>query len=262
VPFLIQKYIIWKKTKQIEEIWVIIGVVMKRKIDYEKLLKEIDLNPYPECPEHLIRVDGTEGIICDREGLQYIVADPFVRAVEYLYDLNIRTESCGQNWKDEIGISCEYSTLSEKNKQIVDDYLKQKGLELTRPNPHSPNVRFRISVAVDMEHDTVASAEKKLAEEIKRLGLVRQDVLFGGKPKKQAIIETIDRYSERKMKWNGESFETVIVPTLTEQEALELLKEQGRVITEDEVWYSEELYHKHLDYIKEQKQKETDLIKE
>ena len=235
---------------------------MKRKIDYEKLLKEIDLEPFPECPEHLMRIGGTEGMICDREGLQYIVADPFVRAVEYLYDLNIRTESCGQIYQ-EIGISCDYSTLSERNKQIVDDYLKQKGLELAMPNSHHSNPRFRISVAVDMEHDTVASAEKKLAEEIKKLGLVRQDVLFGRKSKNKAIREVIETSSKRTMKWNGESFETVVVPTLSEKEALDELKEIGRVITEDEVWVSEELYHKHLDYIKEQRQKtNTDLIKE
>lgn len=53
------------------------------------------------------------------------------------------------------------------------------------------------------------------------------------------------------------------MPTLSEKETLNELKEIGRVITEDEVWVSEELYHKHLDYIKEQRQKtNTDLIKE
>jgi len=114
-----------------------------------------------------------------------------------------------------------------------------------------------------MEHDTVASAEKKLAEEIKKLGLVRQDVLFGRKSKNEAIREVIATNSRRTMKGNGESFETVVVPTLSEKEALGELKEIGRVITEDEVWVSEELYHKHLDYIKEQRQKtNTDLIKE
>lgn len=224
---------------------------MKRKIDYEKLLKEIDLEPFPECPEHLIRVGGTEGMICDREGLQYIVADPFVRAVEYLYDLNIRTESCGQIYQ-EIGISCDYSTLSERNKQIVDDYLKQKGLELAMPNSHHSNPRFRISVTIDFDVDTVESAELKLAEEIKTLGLVKQDVIFGRMSKQQVINDMIEMSSKRVMQWNGESFETVIVPTMTEQKTLEELQELGRVITEDEVWYSEELYQKHLDYIKEQ----------
>ena len=229
---------------------------MKRKIDYEKLLKEIDLEPFPECPEHLMRIGGTEGMICDREGLQYIVADPFVRAVEYLYDLNIRTESCGQIYQ-EIGISCDYSTLSERNKQIVDDYLKQKGLELAMPNFHHSNPRFRISVAVDFDVDTVESAELKLAEEIKRLGLVKQDVIFGRISKQQAINDMIEMSSKRVIQWNGESFETVIVPTLTEQEALEEWQEIGRVITEDEVWYSQELYQKHLDYIKEYKDRDS-----
>ena len=228
----------------------------KENIDYQKLLKEIDLEPFPECPDHLIRHGGTEGMICDREGLQYIVADPFVRAVEYLYDLNIRTESCGQIYQ-EIGISCDYSTLSERNKQIVDDYLKQKGLELAMPNFHHSNPRFRISVTVDFDVDTVESAELKLAEEIKKLGLVKQDVLFGRMSKQQAINDMIEMSSKRVMQWNGESFETVIVPTKTEQEALEEWQEIGRVITEDEVWYSQELYQKHLDYIKEYKDRDS-----
>lgn len=229
----------------------------KENIDYQKLLKEIDLEPFPECPDYLIRHGSTEGMICDREGLQYIVADPFVRAVEYLYDLNIRTESCGSNQDNEIGISCNYSSLDEKNRQIVDNYLKQKGLELTKPNPHSPNVRFRISVTVDFDVDTVESAELKLAEEIKTLGLVKQDVLFGRESKSQAVSDMIEMSSKRVMQWNGESFETVIVPTLTEQEALEEWQEIGRVITEDEVWYSQELYQKHLDYIKEYKDRDS-----
>lgn len=222
----------------------------KENINYTILLKDIDLNPFPMCPSHLIRVNGTEGMVCDREGLQYIVADPFVRAVEYLYDLNIRTESCGQLCDDEIGISCDYSTLDERNKQIVDEYLRQKGLVLLIPNSHHSNPRFRISVAVDIETDTVLSAEKKLAEEIKKLGLVKQDVLFGSIPKEEAIKV----FSKKVMKWNGESFETVIVPTLTEQEAIQELQDMGRLIIGDDVWYSEELYQKHLDYIREQKQ--------
>lgn len=229
----------------------------KENIDYQKLLKEIEISPFPECPDHLIRRGGTEGMICDREGLQYIVADPFVRAVEYLYDLNIRTESCGSNHDNEIGISCNYSSLDERNKQIVDNYLKHKGLELTKPHPHSPNVRFRISVAVDFDVDTVESAELKLAEEIKKLGLVKQDVLFGRESKSQAVSDMIEMSSKRVMQWNGESFEIVIVPTKTEQEALEEWQEIGRVITEDEVWYSQELYQKHLDYIKEYKDRDS-----
>ena len=225
------------------------GVYMRRNIEYEKLLKDIDLNPYTMCPDHLIRVNGTEGIICDREGLQYIVADPFVRAVEYLYDINIRTESCGQNWDNEIGISCDYGSLDDRNKQIVDNYLKLKGKDLIKPNQHHSSMRFRISVDVDINVDTVESAERKLADEIQKLGLVKQDVLFGSKPKTEAIREIVDRYSTKRMKWNGESFDMVVVSSPTEEEAYEILVQQGRVITEDEIWFSEELYQKHLDYL-------------
>ena len=229
----------------------------KENIDYKKLLKDIDFDTYSECPEHLVRVGGTEGMICDREGLQYIVADPLVRAIEYLYDLNIRTESSGSNYYNEIGISCDYSSLDERNKQIVDDYLKQKGGDLTIPCAHCSSVRFRISVNVDFDTDTVESAEIKLAEEIKTLGLVKQDVIFGRRSKQEAINQTLDMFSTREMKWNGESFEIVVEPYISEQEALEELLEQGCIIDEDDVWYSEELYRKHLDYLKELKRTGT-----
>ena len=125
------------------------------------------------------------------------------------------------------------------------------------PNSHHSNPRFRISVLVDFDVDTVESAELKLAEEIKKLGLVKQDVLFGRRSKSEAIRDIIEISSQRIMKWNGEGFETVIIPTLTEQESLEELQVQGRVITEDDVWYSEELYKKHLDFIKEQMGRNT-----
>jgi len=225
----------------------------KENIDYKKLLKDLDLNPYLECPEHLVRVSGTEGMICDREGLQYIVADPLVRAVEYLYDLNIRTESSGSNDYNEIGISCDYGSLDERNKQIVDDYLKQKGNDLSVPNEHCPSVRFRISVNVDFDTDTVESAEIKLAEEIKALGLVKQDVIFGRRSKQEAINDMLKTFATRKVQWNGETYETVFESTISEKEALDILIESGCVIVGDDVWYSDELYSKHLDYINEQK---------
>lgn len=226
-----------------------------RIINYKKLLKKININESPNCPSHLVRVGGSEAIICDREGLQYIVATPFIRAVEYLYDLNIRTESCGSNTENEIGISCNYEMLDETNKKIVDAYLKHKGQTLIKPYSNKGNVRFRISIIVDFNTDTVASAEKKLMEEIEKIGLVKQDVLFGSLSKKQAIQNTIDVMSPQIWQWNGMEFEPSKKNTMSEQEALEILIKQGRIVVDDVVWYSKELYHKHLDYINGQKQK-------
>lgn len=223
----------------------------KEDIDYSKLLKDIDLNIYPECPQHLIREDGTEGIICDREGLQYIVAEPFVRVVEYLYDLNVQTVSCGENGNNKIGITFNYDAFDQRNKQIVDLYLKQKGEKIIKPTEQRNHSRFRLEVDVDMETDTVSTAEKKLVREIKKLGLVKQDVLFGIKSKQSVIKHFMEVYSERTIVKKGNVTEIVMVPTLTEKEVLDMLIEDGRVIDGNIVWDSEELYQKHLDYLRE-----------
>ena len=53
------------------------------------LLKEINLNIYPECPEEYLHQSGTMGIICDRAGLKYIITPPLVKVCEYLYDLEM-----------------------------------------------------------------------------------------------------------------------------------------------------------------------------
>ena len=131
------------------------------------LLKDIVLNMQPECPEEYLRSGGTEAIICDRAGLKYIAAEPLVRGIEYLYDLNVQTEACGRNGAGEMGISCNYETLDETNKAIVDKYLERKGKSIVLPtNDHVASTRFRISIDVDDEVDTVESAEARLMDEI------------------------------------------------------------------------------------------------
>ena len=198
------------------------------------LLKDIDLNLCPECPREYVRKSGTEAIICDREGLKYIAAEPLVRGVEYLYDLNVRTESCGSNGAGEMGISCNYELLDADNKLIVDKYLERRGKSIDLPtNDHVQSVRFRISVAVD-DVDTVESAEEKLMNEIYSIGLRKQDVLFGTK--------TIE--SERE-------FLLSLGLNLTDEEMIKDQESLGRVIDRETIWLSQELYNKHLDYIAE-----------
>ena len=222
-----------------------------KKIDYTKLLKDVDMNPYPDCPRHLVRRSGTEGMICDREGFQYIVADPLLKAIEYLYDINVRTESCGQNDLDEMGISIDYGALDERNKRIVDEYLRKKKDSLIEPNAHHSSVRFRISVPVDIDKDTVADAESRIIKEVYDLGLVKQDVLYGRDTKADAIKYMMEAYSTRTLRWTDDGYQIINTPTITETEALDIICENGGVVDEDEVWYSRELHRKHTEYIKE-----------
>lgn len=204
----------------------------------DSLLKDINLNVQPECPFTLTRSGGTEGMIVLREGFKYIVAEPMIRPCQYLYDLNIRSVSCGSNKHNEIGISVDYNSLDEYNRVLVDNYLKENNMQLEHPNFHHTDTRFRISASVDFETDTISSAERKLMKEILKLGLQKQDVLYG--------IATINDYFGWEVKL-GYSF--------TAEEMSEQVRDAGGYLDGETVWISDELYKKHKQFIAEQKQK-------
>lgn len=204
----------------------------------DKLLKDIDIQPIPECPSHLKRGGGTEGIIVLREGFKYIVAEPFIKPCEYLYDLNIRSVSCGSNKDNEIGISVDYNSLDEGNKVLIDSYLKENSIPLEQPTFHHDDTRFRIGVKVDFETDTIKSAEHKLMQEILKIGLQKQDVLYGK--------TTIENYLGWMSAWG-------ITPSF--EKMSEILKENGGYLDGKTVWISNELYEKRKQFVEEQKLK-------
>lgn len=215
------------------------------------LLKDIDLNIYPECPDEYLHQSGTMGIICDRAGLKYIVTPPLVKVCEYLYDLNIRTISAGANTINELGVWIEYNSLSDENKKIV-DALKEKGLVILTEETDKGRLTagdIRISLNLDFDEETVQSASEKIMRLVKSFGFQLQDVMFGFTPISVAVEERIERTSERTMKWNGQEFVTIEKPTETKEESLEKLLEKGCVIDGDNLWISTELYNKHLDYL-------------
>ena len=201
----------------------------------DKLLKDIDIQPFAECPTELKRRGGTEGVICLREGFKYIVAEPFIVPCQYLYDLNIRSVSCGSNNGQTIGISIDYDSLDIINKAIVDQYLQENNLTIQKSSVHHEEARFRIEVEVDFEKDTVLSAEKKLMQELLKLGLQKQDVLYGKILLSQYLSLWFDPGQEP-----------------TRQELLDLLNSQGKSLDGDMVWVSDELYDKHIEFISEQ----------
>ena len=215
------------------------------------LLKDIDLNIYPECPDKYLHQSGTMGIICDRAGLKYIVTPPLVKVCEYFYDLNIRTISAGANTINELGVWIEYNSLSDENKKIV-DALIEKGLVIVQQETDKGRLTagdIRISLSLDFDEETVQSASEKVMRLVKSFGFQLQDVMFGFSPISTAVAERIERTSNWKMHWNGKDFDKTITPTETKEEALDKLLEKGCVIDGDNLWISTELYNKHLDYL-------------
>lgn len=226
------------------------------------LLKDIDLNVYPECPNELLHQEGTMGIICDRAGLKYIVAAPLVKICEYLYDLNVRTISAGANDTNEIGVWIEYQSLSKENKQIVNRLIKN-GLVIVQEEDIKGRISagdIRISLRLDFDIETVQSASDKIMELVESFGFQLQDVMFGFSSIDKAVADRIERTSVSKMKWNGQEFVNSSVPTETKEEALKELIAKGCVIDGNNLWLSKELYNKHLDYIGSLHQKEEVVL--
>lgn len=197
----------------------------------ENLLKDITIDIEPNCPIEYVHKSGSEGIICDRNGFKYIVSEPLLLGVLKLYDLNIRTLSCGSNEKGEIGISCDWDSLDDKNKRIVKNYLKNKKQCIIPPCEHAPQSRFRISVHV-ASNETIKGAEQKILQEIEGIGLTKQDVLYG----KLNLDEIKDIFSYGL--------------DLSLEDAIINFEIQGGVLEGDIGWLSQELYKKHLEYIK------------
>jgi len=85
-----------------------------------------------------------------RDTIHLFCSPIFVRAMEMLFDKNIKTISCGSGKERGIlpGITCDYVGLSENNKAIAKSMLI------------SPT-EFRIGVAID-KNTTVAEFEKNI----------------------------------------------------------------------------------------------------
>lgn len=188
-------------------------------MEKQKLLKNTDWKP------------NGEGDICKRDEFYKIIPKPLLKAVLYMYDLNVRTVACGINGG--FGISFEYDCFDDENKKIVDDYLKKQKQKLIEPCIHAPERRFRLEVKVDLDTTTEEEAENLILKEIEILGLQQQDVLYGKQTLKQAV----------------ELFRSFGVEG-TEDELIEEVKNCSQYfVVGDEVWANEELYNKHMDYL-------------
>lgn len=200
------------------------------------LLKDVELNIEPDCPIEYLHSDGTVGIICDQDGFEFIVAQPFYAICRFLYDLNVRTVSCGSNAENEMGITIDYESLSEMNKKYADLYMQNQKVKLDEPSEHMPFKTFRVSVEIDKNNDTIASAQKRLRDAVViDLCLEQQDVLYGRK----SLENELKKANEENL------FETL-------DEFVDYIEECGQYAGSGEVWASKELYEKHKKFQYEQ----------
>ncbi len=182
-----------------------------------KLLKDIDWKP------------NSEGDICVRSEFKKIIPAPLLKAVLILYDLNIRTVSCGMG--DDFGISIDYDCLSEENKKIADEYMKRKKMELSKPCAHAPERRFRLGVKIDENKVGEKQAEKLILKELEDLGLKKQDVMYGFSSMQDKIRQ-----------WKDVDLD------VTDDILIDSYKEVYFVDENNVVWENEELYNKHIAY--------------
>lgn len=182
-----------------------------------KLLKDIDWKP------------NGEGDICVRSEFKKIIPTPLLKAVLNLYDLNIRTVSCGIG--DYFGISIDYDCLSEENKKIADKYMKGKKIQLSKPCAHAPERRFRLGVKIDENKISEKQAEKLILKELENLGLKKQDVMYG-------FSSTQDKIRQ----WKDFDLDA------TDDMLIDSFKEVYFVDENNVVWENEELYNKHIAY--------------
>ena len=201
---------------------------MNRKL--KEIIKQFNCDLTSLCPNDLICTGSTTGAIVLREGLKYICPTPLVKVATYLYDLNIQTISCGSNNPNEIGIEISYDSLSEYNKKLADKFMGESKQNLCPASVHTPHNRFRISIEVDFENDTIVQAQEKIMKKVQGIGFSKQDVLYGFMPLK-------DRFAEYSWLENC-SVDDVI----GENQAYE----------DDTFWFSKELLAKHKEYLQEQ----------
>ena len=110
--------------------------------------------------------EHTNIVVKTKEDLKGIVEEPCLKACESLFEKNIETVDSGCNGENSFHrayITINYDTLSEKNKQIADDLVKQGKMQFY---PKGDNLRHYFN-QVEIEiltkpEDFVTNVEKKL----------------------------------------------------------------------------------------------------
>ena len=226
-----------------------------------KDLKEIKLSD--KVSSELFYRQSSEGsIVKDVEGLSYIIDEPCLKACEYLYNCNIKTLTSSANVKDvnEYGyIGIDYESLSEENKKVCKDLYD---MQLIDDDPE--NLKY------NRDHDLVLYlkipiTEKTTIEEFssKMMSIAsmfcEQDLLFA-----KIDMENISNGLVKEIETGGyfvsiieEEIEkgtiTLKDDSLVLEDAIPLYIEyMGYYYSKDEdcCWLNEDLYNKHLEYMR------------
>ena len=110
--------------------------------------------------------EHTNIVVKTKEDLKGIVEEPCLKACESLFEKNIETVDSGCNGENSFHrayITINYDTLSEKNKQIADDLVKQGKMQFYPKGDNLRNYFNQVEVEIlTKPEDFVANVEKKL----------------------------------------------------------------------------------------------------
>lgn len=192
---------------------------------------------------------GTEGCIpLSKESIKYYADEACLEACELLYDLNIQTlySNGNVNGKENtnglavIGIS--YDTLSEENKNIVENLIASGVIEDIMDNSEREEGNT-IIISVPMNgNDLVGTVSDKLM--IIASQFIQQDVLYGRTTEKE-IRKTYPQKS------NGKYYDCLTFGELTLEELEERIDEEvSQYYSDNEgnLFFTKDLLHKHLIY--------------
>ena len=206
---------------------------------------------------------GNESCIpLNRDYIPLYADEPCVEACQLLYDLNIQTYTSGghvdgkENATSEAFIGIVYDSLSEENKQIVRKLI-EKGLidEITDARGRGIHV---FSITVPITSDSLVGEVSDQLVAIASL-FRQQDVLYG-----KATLEEIKDRALTKDKYEDHLYyDTLTLDHVRDDEIekIEVIRQNyadevcQTMFTEDGVvfYVSEDLLHKHQEYVKQNK---------
>jgi hypothetical protein len=212
------------------------------------------LNNYEQESQYFVR-GGTESCIPkDRDAIPLYADEPCVEACQLLYDLNIQTFTSGGHVNGEENatgiayIGIVYDTLSEENKRIAEDMIKN-GIIANIVNNEGRGTGLTISLDVPINSDSLVG---EVSDKLVQLASMfqQQDVLYGRK-----TIDEIKSSLFTKLD-NGNYCNKWTLEVMTQEEMQQSLPEWieyecKSMYTSDGITYfiSEDLLNKHLSYI-------------
>lgn len=192
---------------------------------------------------------GTESCIpLSRECIPFYADEACVESCQLLYDLNIQTFYSGanvdgnENQTSLANIVVSYDTLSEENKAIVHELIKQGIIgEIKNMDGRGQSNIFDISVPMKSD-DLVGDISDKLLAISKMF--IQQDVLYG----RTTIEEIVKSYP---LQEDGMYFDRWTFGTLSKEELAERIKDEVSSYFDGDdgyLYFTQDLCNKHMKY--------------